>query len=455
MRKPSKESDILLLSAELGAERTASIVRMVTGIVLLAVIAFLNRKSDFSPIGQRQIVYAELTIFTLFLSGLASYVLVRLGWWRWWMSFATASIDVMIVAANLWNNMWVTGLSGQYVLAFPVIAAVPLVFVTNVLRLRPSVQIYSTALMFVALVVVSLIAHPAEGLVDRPLPLLVQDQFGWQPNFARGIILALTGAILVLASLRGRRLLVRAVEETTLRLNLGRYLPAELAPVLAEGRIAELKAGRRAQVTLMFVDIRGSTAMEESLSPSAVVALIGTFRELVMAAAAAHRGVIDKFIGDGALLVFGVPETADDDGARALACGQEILARIDTWNIERGRHALDPIYVGIGIHSGEAFVGAIGNDMRLDFTVLGDAVNVACRLEQATKIHRVAMLVSGDTLDAAQADRATWRAIGVQALRGRAEPVELFTPADVRRWDDVMFGPAQSLAPGEPFSGTE
>jgi len=439
MRKPAKESEVLLLSAELGAERTASIVRMVTGLVLLAVIALLNRKSDFSPIGQLQIFYAELTVLTLFLSGFVSYLLVRIGWWHWWMSFVTATIDVLVVAANLWNNMWVTGLAGQYVLAFPVIAAVPLVFVTNVLRLRPSVQIYSTLLMFALLVVVSLVAHPAEGLVDRPLPLLVQDQFGWQPNFARGIILALTGAILVLASLRGRRLLVRAVEETTLRLNLGRYLPAELAPVLAEGRIAELKAGRRAEVTLMFVDIRGSTAMEESLSPSAVVDLIGTFREHVMAASAAHRGVIDKFIGDGALLVFGVPETADGDAARALACGKDILARIDDWNVERARHGLDPIHVGIGIHSGDAFVGAIGNDMRLDFTVLGDAVNVACRLEQATKLHRVPMLVSGDTLDAAGADRAQWRPIGVQALRGRAGAIELFTPIDVQRWDGTEF----------------
>lgn len=434
-RKPEKESDVLLRSAELGAERTASVVRMVTGAVLLAAIAFVDRKSDFSPIGEQQVFYAQLTVFALFLSGLASYGLVRAGLWRWWMSFVTATIDMLVVIVNLWLNVWVTGLTGQYILAFPIMAALPLVFASNALRLRPSVQIYTTVLLVLSTIVVGVVAAPAPIQIPRPPALMVQDQFGWQPNFARFVILVLTGAILILASVRGRKLLVRAVEETTIRLNLGRYLPAELAPVLAEGRISELKAGRRSMVTLMFVDIRGSTAMEESLSPSAVVELIGTFREHVMTASADHGGVIDKFIGDGAFLVFGVPEAGEDDAARALACGRAILDRIDKWNSERARHGFEPIQIGIGVHSGEAFVGAIGNDMRLDFTVLGDAVNVACRLEQATKLHRVSFLVSGEALAAARADRAAWHHIGEQSLRGRLAVVELFTPVDLERWE--------------------
>ncbi|CAH1657506.1 adenylate/guanylate cyclase domain-containing protein [Chelatococcus asaccharovorans] len=440
--KLPKESDVLLLSAELSAERTASVVRMVTGLVLLAAIAFVDRKSDFSPIGEQQILYAQMTVFTLFLSGLVSYGLVRIRLWRWWMSFVTATIDMLIVAINMWLNVWVTGLTGQYILSFPIVAALPLVLASNVLRLRPSVQIYTTVLLVLSLVVVGVCAKPAFVPLPHSPGLMVEDQFGWQPNFARVVILLITGGILILAAARGRKLLVRAVEETTIRLNLGRYLPAEVAPVLAEGRISELKAGRRSMVTLMFVDIRGSTAMEESLSPSAVVELIGTFREHVMAAAAEHGGVIDKFIGDGAFLVFGMPEPGEDDAARALACGRAILERMDQWNLERGRHGFEPILIGIGVHSGEAFIGAIGNDMRLDFTVLGDAVNVACRLEQATKLHRVAFLVSGETLDAAHADRRAWRHIGEQCLRGRAGSVELFTPADLAGWETPKAEPA-------------
>ncbi|MBS7705749.1 adenylate/guanylate cyclase domain-containing protein [Chelatococcus asaccharovorans] len=440
--KLPKESDVLLLSAELSAERTASVVRMVTGLVLLAAIAFVDRKSDFSPIGEHQILYAQMTVFTLFLSGLVSYGLVRIRLWRWWMSFVTATIDMLIVAINMWLNVWVTGLTGQYILSFPIVAALPLVLASNVLRLRPSVQIYTTVLLVLSLVVVGVYAKPAFVPLPHSPELMVEDQFGWQPNFARVVILLITGGILILAAARGRKLLVRAVEETTIRLNLGRYLPAEVAPVLAEGRISELKAGRRSMVTLMFVDIRGSTAMEESLSPSAVVELIGTFREHVMAAAAEHGGVIDKFIGDGAFLVFGMPEPGEDDAARALACGRAILERMDQWNLERGRHGFEPILIGIGVHSGEAFIGAIGNDMRLDFTVLGDAVNVACRLEQATKLHRVAFLVSGETLDAAHADRRAWRHIGEQCLRGRAGSVELFTPADLAGWETPKAEPA-------------
>ena len=211
---------------------------------------------------------------------------------------------------------------------------------------------------------------------------------------------------------------------------LGRYLPAELAPVLAAGRIDALKTGQRSAVALLFVDIRNSTAMEETLGPNALSAFIGAFRHRVMQAANTHGGVIDKFVGDGAFLVFGIVELKPDDAARAIRCGKAILTSIAQWTEERMTAGEAPVAVGVGIHFGEAFVGAIGDDARLEFTVLGDAVNVAHRLEQATKDHRVPMLVSHEALVAAKEDLTRWRALGSERLRGRAQTIAIYTPVD-------------------------
>jgi adenylate cyclase len=169
--------------------------------------------------------------------------------------------------------------------------------------------------------------------------------------------------------------------------------------------------------------------MEESLSPTALSTFIGAFRQRVMQAAMTHGGVIDKFVGDGAFLVFGIVDPKPDDAARAVRCGQDILASVALWSAERAAAGETPVSIGVGIHFGEAFVGAIGDNARLEFTVLGDAVNVANRLEQATKDHRVPMLVSHEALTAGGADLTQWRALGSEHLRGRAQPIGIYTPA--------------------------
>jgi adenylate cyclase len=152
---------------------------------------------------------------------------------------------------------------------------------------------------------------------------------------------------------------------------------------------------------------------------------MGAFRTRVRMAAEKHGGIVDKFIGDGAFLVFGVPEANADDAHRAVACAKTMLAMLAEWNERRRAADEDPIKVGIGVHAGDAFIGAVGDDTRLEFTVLGDTVNVANRLEQATKIHGVALIASADTVKAAAEDVAHWRDLGFAELRGRAKPLHI------------------------------
>jgi adenylate cyclase len=219
--------------------------------------------------------------------------------------------------------------------------------------------------------------------------------------------------------------------EASHRTSLARFLPVEVAAIVEAGKLAEWRRGRRQRVTVLFVDIRGSTGLAERMDPSTLSHLISSFRQRVMRAAVMHGGVVDKFIGDGALLAFGIPEPKPDDPTRAIACAHEILRLIDEWNLQQ---AFDPpVRVGIGIHEGEAYCGVVGDDERLEFTVLGDMVNVAARIEQATKRFRVPLLASAKVVEAA-GQGAEWDEVSREKLPGRVEPVAILAPRGTPTW---------------------
>lgn len=139
-------------------------------------------------------------------------------------------------------------------------------------------------------------------------------------------------------------------------------------------------------------------------------------------------GGVDEVLGDGALVVFGLPEPQPDDAAQALAFAKDLVEVIARWNVKGdGQHA---IRIGVGIHYGDLFCGIIGEDAHLEFTVLGDTVNVAARLAQVTKAHGVPILVSQAARNSACAGGGRWREVSRSPLRGRTEAMAYFTPMD-------------------------
>jgi adenylate cyclase len=242
-------------------------------------------------------------------------------------------------------------------------------------------------------------------------------------------MLVAAGAILVGAAARTRSLLQSAIDETLRRANLTRYLPAEIADQLAESGLAALREGRRQAVAVMFVDIRGFTRRAETMDPAATSRLLANFRRFVVATATRHAGVVDKFIGDSAMLVFGLPSPRPDDARRALDCAFALIAGTPgAWAWDRQANTESgAIEIGIGLHAGEAFCGAIGDAARLEFSVLGDTVNVAARLEQEAKAVGLRLVVSRNFLEAAgeMTESREWQPLGSRSLRGRAQPVEL------------------------------
>ena len=416
----------ILSEADRRAERIVSFVRMGIAGVLLATLVLGHGFAMRAGIEDRA-RDAQITLDLLFGAGFVVWLVLRAGLWRPWVAYVTVAVDILLVAFNVVLDLRATHLPGEFAPIFPIGGGLVLILAAGALRFRPTVQVFTTAMLIAAATVVGLIV----GRHAMPDPAAVTEAVvalhGMEPNAARLLMIALAGAILTLSAVRGRRLLRRAVSETQQRHALGRFLPSELTPLIATRRIEDLMAGRRAAVVLLFVDIRGSTDLEETLEPAAIVALIGAFRRRVTRAAQAHGAIIEKFVGDGAFLVFGLPEPEPDDARRALACGEALLRAIVDWNAERAIRGEVPVRIGVGIHAGEAFVGALGDEARLEFTVLGDAVNVASRIERATKRYRVPLLASGDTV--ALAGRDGWVCIDAAAqLPGRSRAVSLYAP---------------------------
>lgn len=242
----------------------------------------------------------------------------------------------------------------------------------------------------------------------------------------RIFVFLLVAAILALAAWRTRQLIFEQVEAARARENLARYV----APSMVE-RLARSDSGmgevRSQEVAVLFADIRGFTAIAETLSPVATMELLRAFHGRMAEIVFAHGGTLDKFIGDGLMATFGTPETAPDDAARALACARRMLAAIAAWNVERRARGLTPIEIGIGLHHGPVTTGDIGGAHRFEFAVIGDTVNIANRLEALTRVLDVPILLSDAARKASGAPADAFLAMGQQQLRGRSAPVGLWT----------------------------
>jgi adenylate cyclase len=414
--------------AERRAQQRAGLVRLVIAALLVAAVEWAGRGiPGGDPVIVRQIEAARVILGLFALLGLSVYLLARKGIATSVLPFATALGDAALILGGLAYNQVSLGVPGNFLFSFPLVWTVPIALAANAVYYRPGVQVFATSLYVVGLPVIAFLAgNVAPAARAEPLARLAL-LYGPPPNGVRLIMVVGAGLVLILAALQGRRLLERAVRETTLRLNLTRYLPRELAPVLSEAEFENLRQGQRITVALLFVDIRDSSALGISMEPAELARFVTAFRRRVIDAAARHGGVVDKFIGDGALIVFGVPSPGADDAAQALACGRTLLDLVERWN---EKHGFDPpVRIGIGVHRGEVFCGVVGDEGRLEFTVLGEAVNLAARLEQATKTLGHPLLASREVVEAA-GEGAGWVEVACEPLPGSSRPVAILTPRD-------------------------
>ncbi|AOP35380.1 hypothetical protein A0128_16955 [Leptospira tipperaryensis] len=217
--------------------------------------------------------------------------------------------------------------------------------------------------------------------------------------FSMSALVLLYGGIVSFIAFTARALLKESVVLERKSSQLGRYFsPGVIQRITAEDNLFA-PGGRIQKIAVLFCDIRDFTMISEKLSPAEVISLLTEYHREMVRVVFENGGSVDKFIGDGILVTFGIPESTEADCNNAMLAGIEMKKALRNLNILRTRKGLPEIRQGIGIHFGEAICGNIGTEERLEFTVIGDAVNAASRIESACKELNVDFLVSQEVLD--------------------------------------------------------
>ena len=269
--------------------------------------------------------------------------------------------------------------------------------------------------------------------IDATDPMITRDYVHYMTSnsvllgaeFDKVISILLVTLILALAIARARDLLVRAVAEHSAALELSRFVPDRVAEQVRSAD-APVRAGQGevAEATILFTDIEGFTTLSERLGPEQLINVLNEYFSVVSEPIVRHGGVINQFQGDAILATFNMPDPLADHAQEAVeaACDMQRVLREHRF----GEDGL-ALHSRIGINTGRVVGGLVGTGDRLGFTVHGDEVNLAARLEQLNKEHGTRILVSRRSADLAGRERFAFVPIGTTMVRGRQASVEIFS----------------------------
>ncbi|KTD11981.1 guanylate/adenylate cyclase [Legionella gratiana] len=236
---------------------------------------------------------------------------------------------------------------------------------------------------------------------------------------------------------------------------VARFVPQDFLKVLNRKNIADIKLGDCVEkvMTVLFLDIKSFTSIAEQLSPVEIFNLINTLMSYMEPVILRNSGVIDKYIGDAIMALF---NNADD----AIMAASEMLTALDHFNAPRIHNHLEPIHVGIGINTGNLILGTVGFEERMDCSVISDAVNIASRLENLTRIFDIELLISEKTFIQLQyKERYNFRFLGLTKVKGKNLPIKIYeifnhnSPAQIQLKNDsaAVFATALSHYEAKKF----
>jgi len=246
------------------------------------------------------------------------------------------------------------------------------------------------------------------------------------------VMLIVTG-ILAAVAYRARKLVRAQIASTRERSNLARYFAPTMVETLA-AHDAPFDKVNAQSAAVLFADVVGFTSMFQNLPPQDAIDFLRALHERLEQAIFDNGGTLDKYMGDGVMAIFGTPEAGPDDACRAIAAARAIQDAVGAWNKQRAGAGLPTVRLSVGVHFGPVVSGDIGSARRLEFATIGDAVNVASRLEAATR-----KLDAGVVISAATADRA-------RDEDANRAPMLLAGFADARQLEIPGHAPIDALA---------
>jgi len=324
-------------------------------------------------------IYLALTLFGLFWSLRREL--------PDWAAYSSIAIDIGLLMVLIWSFHRQYDQPPSFYLKAPTFLYVFIFITLRALRFRPSFVVVAglaTMLAWVVMVGHVLVVEGAEPITRDYVEYLTRNALLIGAEIDKLIAVGMVTGILYVLLRRTRALLVQAVSEGAAAANLSRFFDETVASRI---RVADdlLAQGTHRQAAVLFVDLRGFTQLAARVDPTEVIRLLAEYQRRVVPLIRAHRGVIDKFLGDGIMASFGAAQASSTYAADALRTVDAIMADAAHWNEGGPLSRLPPRSVGAAVAAGMVIFGTVGDPTRLEFTVIGAPVNLAAKLEKANK----------------------------------------------------------------------
>ncbi len=379
----------------------------------------------FEPVPVALSVYAAFTLWRLYLAVAERLTRAVLA--------ASVVVDIAVLMLTIWSFHLQYGAPAAIYLKAPTLMYVFILIALRTLRFEPGFVLLaglSASLGWLSLVAYAIWTQDGPMLTRNFAEYMMSYRILVGAEIDKVVSILVVTGILALALHRARKLLVRAAVEGQAAADLKRFFAPEIAGRITETE-GELVAGHAEirEAAILFVDLRGFTPLSERLQPAEVMQILGEYQALMAKAVRASGGSIDKFMGDGILASFGAVRPSDRQAAAALEALEAVLETGGRWAEARTRQGLPGPAVAAAVTTGPVMFGTVGDAERLEYTVLGEAVNLAAKLEKHCKAEAVAGIVMADTYAAAGAQgfvpRLAWQLRTARQVEGVGRPVDL------------------------------
>ena len=324
---------------------------------------------------------------------------------RWFLTLSVI-VDMALLMGLIWSFHIQYEQPTAFVLKAPTLLYVFIFIALRALRFDAFFVLLAGSTAAVGwLFMVSVSVVEGTGGITRDFVLyMTSTQILLGAEFDKIVSILVVTAILALAIVRARRLLVRSVTEGAAAEDLSRFFSPEVADQItkSEQRI-EPGQGELVDAAVLFCDIRGFTQLASELSPDALMTLLAEYEARMGKTIQGRGGSIDKYLGDGIMATFGAASRSETWAADALSTVDELVAVTEAWQEDRRTAGARPLEIGFAVATGPVIFGAVGDPKRLEYTVIGDAVNLAAKLEKHNKAAGVVALTTEQAYEAARA----------------------------------------------------
>jgi len=421
------EQEFALESLKSDRLRVTILIGAIVSAVLLVVLLAQIFAEQFQAVFHGNMHGFLIAVGVVFAANLCFLLAERIVITRLIKNHTKPSSALKYVSAFLETSIPTTGiivgslfLGPIYTLFTPAAFIYPLFVSLSALRLDVKLCIFTGAVAGLEYSLLSIyLVHQAAGAVVEPILV------GIPQHVFKGFLLFLTGVVTGLVTRQIRKRILSSFTAIDERNRISRTFGEYVSPEVMS-KLLELKPDLRSEnknVCVMFLDIRDFTRFAEKRSPEEVVQYLESLFEFMIEIVNRHHGIINKFLGDGFMAVFGAPLSDGKDCANALEAAQEILARVHH-EVQSG--TILPTTVGIGLHAGEAVTGSIGSELRREYTVIGDVVNLAARIEKLNKDFDSQLLISEMVWQAVNSDHGKAVPMGQVQVRGREQAIQVY-----------------------------